>query len=85
MTPLVALVVGVLVFLRHPESLLVALPILILWAFAGVITAWLNNPPQQTRPKLTEEEDTFLRQLALRTWRLLLPVWRREPQLPGPG
>ena len=37
--------------------------------FAGVITAWLNNPPQQTKAKLTAEEDTFLRQLALRTWR----------------
>jgi cyclic beta-1,2-glucan synthetase len=69
MSPLVALVVGVLVFLRHPQSLLVALPILILWAFAGGITAWLNNSPQQTRPQLTSEEDTFLRQLALKTWR----------------
>ena len=69
LTPLVALIVGVLVFLRHPQSLLVALPILILWASAGGITAWLNNPPQQTRPKLTEEENTFLRQLALKTWR----------------
>jgi cyclic beta-1,2-glucan synthetase len=68
-TPLVAVVVGVIVFLRHPESLLVALPILILWAFAGLITAWLNSSPQQTRPKLTGEEDAFLRQLALRTWR----------------
>jgi cyclic beta-1,2-glucan synthetase len=69
MSPLVALIVGVLVFLRHPQSLLVALPILILWAFAGGITAWLNNSPQQTRPQLTSEEDTFLRQLALKTWR----------------
>ncbi len=69
MSPLVALVVGAIVFLRHPESLLVALPILILWALAGGITAWLNNPPQRTRPELTAEEDTFLRQLALRTWR----------------
>jgi cyclic beta-1,2-glucan synthetase len=69
LTPLVALIVGVLVFVRHPQSLLVALPILILWASAGGITAWLNNPPQQTRPKLTEEENTFLRQLALKTWR----------------
>jgi cyclic beta-1,2-glucan synthetase len=68
-TPLVALVVGVLVFLRHPESFWVALPILILWGFAGVLTAWLNNPPQQARPQLTSEEDTFLRQLALKTWR----------------
>jgi cyclic beta-1,2-glucan synthetase len=69
LTPLVAVVVGVIVFLRHPESLLVALPILILWGFAGLITAWLNSSPQQTRPKLTGEEDTFLRQLALKTWR----------------
>jgi hypothetical protein len=69
LTPLVALVVGVLVFLRHPQSVLVALPILILWASAGGITAWLNNPPQQTRPKLTEEENSFLRHLALKTWR----------------
>ncbi len=69
LTPLVALMVGVLVFLRHPQSVLVALPILILWASAGGITAWLNNPPQQARPKLTEEETSFLRQLALKTWR----------------
>jgi len=68
-TPLVSGVVGLLIFLRHPESLLIALPILILWAFAGGITAWLNNPPKQTRPELTTEEDLFLRQLALRTWR----------------
>jgi cyclic beta-1,2-glucan synthetase len=69
LSPLVAVVVGVLIFLRHPESLLVALPILLLWAFAGAITAWLNNSPQQTKPKLTPEEDIFLRQLALKTWR----------------
>jgi cyclic beta-1,2-glucan synthetase len=69
LTPLLAVVVGVIVFLRHPESLLVALPILILWGFAGLITAWLNSSPQRTRPKLTGEEDTFLRQLALKTWR----------------
>ena len=68
-SPLVALIVGVVVFLYHPQSVLVALPILLLWAFASGITAWLNNPPQQTRPKLTQEENTFLRQLALKTWR----------------
>jgi cyclic beta-1,2-glucan synthetase len=67
--PLLAIVVAVVIFLRHPESLLVALPILLLWGFAGGITAWLNNPPQQTRPQLTEEENIFLRQLALKTWR----------------
>ncbi len=69
LSPLVALVAAVLVFLRDPRSLLVAGPILILWGFAPVITAWLNKSPQQTRQVLTAEENAFLRQLALKTWR----------------
>jgi cyclic beta-1,2-glucan synthetase len=69
LSPLVALVAGGLIFLHHRESLLVALPILILWASAGGITSWLNSSPQQTRPQLTTEENIFLRHLALRTWR----------------
>jgi len=69
LTPLVALAVAVLVYVRRPVELLVAAPILLLWGFAGGITAWLNSSPQQVKPKLTSEEDTFLRQLALKTWR----------------
>ncbi len=68
-TPLVALVVAALVFLHHRQSLVVAAPILLLWACAGLITSWLNNAPRQEKPKLSLEEDTFLRQLALKTWR----------------
>jgi cyclic beta-1,2-glucan synthetase len=68
-SPIVSVIVGLVVFLERPESLLIALPILILWAFASGITAWLNAPPKQAKPKLTPEEDRFLRQLALRTWR----------------
>ena len=69
LSPLVALVVAVLIFLRHTPALRVALPILLLWGFAPVITAWLNKSPQQTVPVWTGEEDTFLRELALKTWR----------------
>jgi cyclic beta-1,2-glucan synthetase len=69
LTPLVALAVGVLVFLHGRKDLLIALPILILWASAGIITAWLNSPPQQTKLQLTADENIFLRQLALKTWR----------------
>jgi cyclic beta-1,2-glucan synthetase len=68
-TPFVALLVGLLVLARRPASFLVALPILVLWGFAGGITAWLNKPPRETHPKLSAEETTFLRQIALRTWR----------------
>jgi cyclic beta-1,2-glucan synthetase len=68
-TPLVSVVVGLIIFLERPESLLVALPILVLWAFASGITAWLNAPPEQTKPQLTVDEDRLVRHLALRTWR----------------
>ncbi len=68
-TPLVALLIGVLVALLRPESFLVALPILLLWGFENVITAWLNKPPRKQRDHMTAEQDTFLRQMALRTWR----------------
>src|SRR6202012_1693909 len=44
-TPLVSVVVGLIIFIERPESMLDALPILVLWAFAGGITAWLNAPP----------------------------------------
>ncbi|MGC2399492.1 MAG: glucoamylase family protein [Acidobacteriaceae bacterium] len=69
LTPLVALIVGLLVFLHHRESFYVALPILILWGCARGLTTWLNSPPQQARPQLNPEESTFMRQLALKTWR----------------
>jgi cyclic beta-1,2-glucan synthetase len=68
-TPLVAIVVAVLVALHRPASLVIALPILLLWGFAGGITTWLNKPPRDTHPHLTGKEVLFLRQLALRTWR----------------
>ena len=69
LTPLVAIIVGVLVFLHDRRSFFVALPILILWACAKPLTTWLNSSPQQAKPELAAEEDTFLRQLALKTWR----------------
>jgi cyclic beta-1,2-glucan synthetase len=68
-TPFVALLVAVLVLLRRHESFLIALPILLLWGFAGGITHWLNQPPRDTDPRLSDKDVLFLRQIALRTWR----------------
>lgn len=68
-TPLLALLVGVLVLAYRPRALPFALPILVLWACAGAITAWLNQTPRETRPRLSGADQVFLRRLALRTWR----------------
>jgi cyclic beta-1,2-glucan synthetase len=53
----------------RPDSLFVAAPILVLWAFANGISLWLNSPPRAPRQQLNTAEDTFLRQHALRIWR----------------
>ena len=68
-TPLIAIGIGVLLLLVHRHSLLVALPILLLWACAPLLTLWLNQPPREERPALRAGEVNFLRQQALRTWR----------------
>ncbi len=67
--PLVALLIAVLIGWTHPLAFLVAAPILLLWGLSGGITAWLNQPPREVEDKLTREEESFLREHALRIWR----------------
>jgi hypothetical protein len=43
--------------------------VLVLWGFSGGITLWLNHAPREQRRQLSSDEDTFLRQHALRIWR----------------
>lgn len=69
LTPLAAIVVGVVIFFGDPKSFFAALPILVLWCFPAAITQWLNHPPREIHPNLKAEEITFLRELGLRTWR----------------
>lgn len=67
--PIFAIILAVIILAVDPKSLLVAAPVLLLWGFSGGITLWLNHAPREQRQKLTTDEDTFLRQHALRIWR----------------
>lgn len=71
LTPLVAIAIGVLVYLFHPRGLhiLFAAPILLLWGCADAITNWLNAPPREEHRRLTITDETFLLDHALRIWR----------------
>jgi cyclic beta-1,2-glucan synthetase len=87
-SPLFALVVALLIYWRHahlitifashgrvftvPYPLLVALPVLLLWALASLITAWLNSPVREETAALGETDAAFLREHALRIWRYFL-------------
>jgi cyclic beta-1,2-glucan synthetase len=65
LSALLALVVGIV----HFPSLFPAAPILLLWGFERDITLWLNKPPREPRQQLNRDDDTFLREYALRVWR----------------
>ncbi len=71
MTPLLAIGMSAVVyfFAPHHGSIRFAAPILLLWAFANMITHWLNRPPREQQQRLTSSDTTFLLTHALRIWR----------------
>ncbi len=68
-TPVVALVVGALVYASHRHALYDALPILLLWACSKPVSFWLNRPPRPVHKEITVQDKRFLRRSALHIWR----------------
>ncbi len=68
-TPVVALIVGVIVYFSHRHSFVVALPVLVLWASSKPVSIWLNRPPRPLQKAATPQDKRFLRHAALYTWR----------------
>jgi hypothetical protein len=72
LTPLVALAVAGIVYAvnpRHHHALVVASPILLLWAIAPIVAAWLNAPLSEQHKLLNSGDEAFLMGHALRIWR----------------
>ncbi len=67
--PLIAVVLGVAVYLGRRPALYSALPILALWAWSKSVSVWLNSPPRPSRTEASEKDKLFLRRAAIRTWR----------------
>jgi len=68
-TPLIAIALAVIIWIFNWGALHIAVPVLILWGFAGSITAWLNAPPREQHARIKPADEAFLRQQALRIWR----------------
>jgi len=70
-TPIIAIGIGVLVYYvaRQREAIYIAAPILVLWAGANLVTAWLNRSPQEQQQRLTVSDRAYLMSHALRIWR----------------
>jgi cyclic beta-1,2-glucan synthetase len=66
--PLFAICVG-LPLLRNPEAAPYALPFVVAWCCAKLISNWLNRSPHTGEHALSPKEHRFLRDIGLRTWR----------------
>jgi hypothetical protein len=69
--PIVAIVLAGAVYFLAPNknAIFFAAPILLLWALANAVTAWLNKPPQEQNHRLRPADKTYLLTHALRIWR----------------
>jgi len=67
--PVLALVLGVLLWFVRPRALAVAVPILLLWAGSKLVASWLNRLPLGGPKRVSAKDIVFLRRAAVRTWR----------------
>ena len=69
-TPLLSLAIAILLFVtHHREGLLVATPILLLWALSPAVAGWLNASPRREPGPLSAADRHFLEDEALLIWR----------------
>jgi cyclic beta-1,2-glucan synthetase len=68
-TPILAAAIGVLIFAFRPGALRSALPILVLWASSNWICKWLNLPQRSGETRISADDRSLIRNMALRTWR----------------
>jgi hypothetical protein len=72
LSSLVSIGVGALVYLvnpRHHYALVVAAPILLLWAVAPIVSVWLNASLHEQNKRFGSSDESFLLGQALRIWR----------------
>jgi cyclic beta-1,2-glucan synthetase len=69
LSPVLAIVIGLLLAVTNIHSLFAAAPVLLLWAFAPLVAIWLDSAPQQEEGPLTAPDRLFLLQQALHVWR----------------
>ncbi len=67
--PLISIALAGTIWILNWGALHIAAPLLVLWGFSGLITAWLNAPPREQHSRIRPQDETFLQQQALRIWR----------------
>ena len=66
--PLLGIILALCLWQR-PEATPYALPFIIAWSCAQLLSRWLNRSPHTEEEELSPSDHRFLRELSLRTWR----------------
>lgn len=77
-TPFLAAVLGVLLWLARPHGLIVAAPVLVLWACSKPLALWLNASPIEPPPEITDRDQWLLHKSALYIWRYFAELSNAE-------
>jgi len=67
--PVIAILLGLIVFLVRKPALVAAVPVLALWACSKLVSKWLDSPAFLTEAETSDKDRAFLRRCALYTWR----------------
>ncbi len=67
--PAFSLLIGFVLLVTHADSLMISLPFLALWSVSPWIAWWISRPIPPPAPELTEDQHSFLRKIARKTWR----------------
>ncbi len=66
--PAMALILTIILMQTRAEALLIAAPVLSLWALSPLFTWWISTPLAPREARLTADQTMFLRKMARKTW-----------------
>ena len=77
-TPFLAAALAIALWLARPHALVVASPILMLWACSKPLALWLNASPIEPAPEMSERDEWLLHKSALYIWRYFAELSNEE-------
>jgi len=66
--PFFSTVIFILLIIYHPSAVLVALPVLLVWAVCPLIAWYISKPVESKEAGISAEQTIYLRKLARKTW-----------------
>jgi hypothetical protein len=76
--PVLAVGLGLLIWMERPQSLVAAVPILALWAGSKLLALWLNDRPIESMSQIKPRDLWMLRRSALYIWRYFAEFSNQE-------